>query len=370
VNDWPSALLVTAERLARTHAPEPATSARFAPVAARLGLRDGVVRLAGDLENAGDDWLGDAAQAYALIGDRGAVDRLRERTRREVAADPFGLQARTFAAAYQRLDDMAEADRLVATVDSKARPAALALLIHEATEAGQQERAAALARTLAAGSVPADDPLPVVLALTAARGDRETAAVTAPVAERLAATLGEEIRDEAMVGVARLWLAAGRPQEALRIARAVAARAQRDFSSRWYADLARVLVDAGDEAAGTALFERLVDWFERQRSASGPARAARALVEWGRGEDARHLARQVEEQLDAMDDADRSMEARRILADVYLSLGDAAAAIRTAVRLTPEDAVVDALLAIADYGRAHGVPSSPAITRAIEAVRL
>jgi hypothetical protein len=124
VDGWPAALLGAAERIARRGEHGPEVSARFAPAAARLGVRDEALRLAADIEQAGGEWLGDAAQVYASLADRAAVDRVHASAQLDSASDPLGVQARTFGAAYQRLGDDAETDRIVSAIDEDARSAA------------------------------------------------------------------------------------------------------------------------------------------------------------------------------------------------------------------------------------------------------
>ncbi|HEX4682049.1 MAG TPA: hypothetical protein VH277_05035, partial [Gemmatimonadaceae bacterium] len=194
----------------------------------------------------------------------------------------------------------------------------------------------------------------VVSALAAGSTDAATAGVTAPVAEGAALTLGDESRDEALTSVARLWLAANRPDEALRVARPIARRTRRDFNSPWYAELARVLLDAGDESAGEQLYDRHVSWYESERSAEGLARAASAVAKWGRTTDAQSFADQAAAELAALREGSGADVARRTLVGVYLSLGQIADAIRVAAQLTALDERMRALLAIAAQGHASG----------------
>jgi lipopolysaccharide biosynthesis regulator YciM len=363
MSGWPGAVYAAAERLAREHLDGPEARSRLAPAAVRLGLREEAGRLAQEDEEAGEKFLGIAAKTYAALGDRAPVDRLRARAKLNPASDPMGLTARTFAAAYQRLGDDAEADRLVGALeDTGTRWAALAVLIHAAVETRRPQRAAALARAVAAVELPAGEELTAVLALAAGGTDPTTAATVAPVAERAAATLGPESRDEAMVLVARLWVTAGEVDRALRIALPMAKRASPDFNAGWYADLARVLIDAGDAAAGNAVFERHIQWYEQERSAAATARAALALARWGRPDDAEYLlANRAEPQLEELRSAVLATSARRVLVDAYLALNDVAPALHAASELSDPDDKARALLAIAVHGHEHGVDLPPDI---------
>jgi hypothetical protein len=376
VSGWPATLFAAAERIARARLGEaPYAIQKLVPVAARLGLADDARRLAAELESAGGDWLADAAQVYAALGDRAAVDRTCAAARADAMPDPRGLQARSFAAAYQRLGEDTEADRIVgAIVDEDAQRAAYAVLTHDAVATDRPERAALLSRTLAralARSEPADGGTGAVLALVAGGTDRATAAETSPVAERAATAAGAEGRDEDITAVARLWLAAGAPAEALRLARPIALRARRDFNAAWYAELARVLVDAGDAEAGELLFEQHVRWYALERSAAASARAALALTRWGRSADAEAMiADEAEPRLQAVEDGSRADEVRRVLVEAYLALDEVAAAIQVASEFSAPDAQVRELLVIALHGGDGGAPASPPIAAALAATGL
>ncbi len=155
------------------------------------------------------------------------------------SARAHGADARGGAGAPRR---RREADRIVdAIADADAARSARAVLVYAARNAGRPDRAAARAR---ASSTPAravrrrrDR------GLAGGGGDPEAAKDVAPIAERIAGTLRD--RDEALVKAARLWIAAGRPDDALRIARPIAKRVTRDNDGTWVVDLARALVDAG-----------------------------------------------------------------------------------------------------------------------------
>jgi hypothetical protein len=355
VSGRPGALYAAAERLAQERLDGPDASSRLAPAAVRLGLREEAARLAREDEQAGEHSWGSAATIHAALGDREAVDRLRARARLDAAADPTGVDHWTFAAAYQRMGDDAEADRILdALEDPRTQWAARAVLIHGAVEAGRPQRAASLARALATAAPSPGEELTAVLALAAGGTDASTAAAVAPAAERAAASLGERDRDEAMVFVARLWVTAGEFDRALRIARPLAKRASPDFNARWYADLARVLIDAGDAAAGNALFDRHIQWYEQRRSADASARAALELARWGRRDDAEYmLAHRAEPQLEALESSILAASARRTLVDAYLALDEVAPALEAASELSDPGEKVRALLAIAVHAHEH-----------------
>jgi hypothetical protein len=281
-----------------------------------------------------------------------------------------GVQSWTFAAAYQQLGDDAGADRIVENIgDPETRWAARAVLVHAAVETGRQDRAASLTRALAAAPIPDGSALAAVRTLAAGSTDRTTAAVTAPMAERAAATVGLDSRDEAMTIAAQLWLRADKPEEALRIAHPIAKRVRRDFNSAWYADLATVLSDAGDAKAGTALFDRHVEWYEQERTVADDARAVLALAHHGRGPDAEDVMENLAEpRLKHSGGASFSDSARRVVVDAYLALDDVASAIRTTVGFSSRRERIDALLTIAFYGHDHDTPSTPEIAEAFEQI--
>jgi hypothetical protein len=367
MSDWPAALFAAAERIADEHPGDvPAALDLLAPVAAGLDLRDKAMRMADALAEHGGQRLANAAQIYAALGERASVDRLRTRANLDATTDPGGVLSWTFAAAYQRLGDDLEGDRIVAAIsDPEARWAARAVLIHAAIQTGRPDRAASLARALAPTAVDAGG-LSAVLALTTGGNQRAAAAELAPIAERVASKLAADSRDEALTKVARLWLTAGQPEHALRITRPIAKRATRDFNSGWYADLARVLIDAGDEATGMTLFDRHVQWYEQERTAADWARAALALARWQRAADAQYAANKADDQLQSLDSASDADDVRRTLIDAYLALGEIAAAIQLAAELSRPRDKVSALLAIALHGHAHGVPDTAAINTTLE----
>ena len=369
---WAAALLAGAERTARQHYDGASLPLdQLARAAAQLDLGDTARRLAAERERVQPAWLAGLAPVYAALGDRKALDDLRARTPLDAAHDPAGVQAWTIAAAYQALGDDGEADRIVATIaDADARTSALAVLIHAAVEGKRPARAASLARALALAPLPSGGGLSTVTALAAGSTDAATAKVTAPAAEAAALALGDESRDETLTSVARLWLVANRPEEALRIARPIARRARRDSNASWYTDLAHVLVDGGDAAAGEELFDRHMRWYEMERTAEGSARAALAASRWGRSADGESFADEAGAKLETQQDAGRADAARRALVDAHLVLGEIGAAIKVAAQVTAADERIGALLAIAIEGHERGIDESTDIDAALEEVNL
>jgi hypothetical protein len=354
MNEVAETLLGVAEQLARAQTEEqPFRLSLVARAAIDLGDPERGRRLADAV--AGSDPSVDRPHLFAMLRDTAKVEDMRARATTE-------FERREVAVAFELLGDPHEADRMAATITREpallvAREAiGVAALIRR-----DLVRAAQISSELSTrhmGSMSYHERV-AQLALACGDSERFEQLVRQFEADATALPPSDDSRMTELVRAAKLWVAGGRHDEALRVALPIAKKVRVSPYERWQLDLAQVLLASGESARGEKLQREFLSSLKADRRPFGLAKRAEALASVG-DRDAEWVITDAER-------ASPNTTVYRMLVPVCLVLDDVVRAVRFAARISPGREQIDAVLAIAKHCAERDTELSPEIRQALSA---